>query len=73
MADFTCRVLLPVWCAMAAMNVEGEHFDTADLEMLHQVAGPEPGKTVVPPGEVRRAVGRDLDAWILAAQAVLDA
>ena len=43
-------MLSPVWCAMAAMKVEAEHFETADLEMLQQVAGPEPGKTVVPPG-----------------------
>ena len=72
MAGFTCQVLLPIWCAMAAVNVEAEHFESADLEMLQQVAGPEPGKTVVPPGEVRRAIGRDLDAWILAAQAEHD-
>ena len=32
MADFTCRVLLPVWCAMAAMKVEAEHFESADFE-----------------------------------------
>ena len=44
------------------MKVEAEHFETADLEMLQQVAGPEQGKTVVPLGEVRQAVGRDLDA-----------
>ena len=52
-ADFICLVLLPVLCAMAAVKVEAEHFEMADLEMLQQVAGPEPGKTVVPPGEVR--------------------
>lgn len=40
--------------------------------MLQQVAGPEHGKTVVPLGEVRQAVGRDVDAWILAAQAEHD-
>ena len=72
MENFTCRLLLPAWCAIAAMKVEAEHFETADLQMLQQVAGPEPGKTVVPPGEVRQAVGRDLDAWILAAQAEHD-
>ena len=36
------------------------------------MAGPEPGKAVVDPRVVRRAVGRDLDAWILAAQAEHD-
>ena len=39
---------------------------------MQRVAGPEPGKTVVPPEEIRRAVGPDLDSWILAAQAEHD-
>ena len=43
-----------------------------DLELLQQIAGPEPGKTVVPPAEIRQAVGPDLDAWILAGQAEHD-
>ena len=51
------------------MNVEAQHLEIPDLEMLQQIAGPEPGKTVVPPSEVRQAVRRELDAWILAAQA----
>ena len=73
MAGFTCHVLLPFWCAMAATaGEETYHFENTDLEMLQQVAGPEPGKSIVPPEEIRRAVGRDLDAWILAAQAEHD-
>ena len=53
MAGFTCQVLLPVWCAMVAADTEANHFESADLEMLQHVAGREPGKTVVPPGEVQ--------------------
>ena len=51
------------------MKVEAQHFESADFEVLQQIAGPEPGKTVASLAEVRQAVGRDLDAWILAAQA----
>ena len=54
------------------MNVEEQHLETLDLEMLQQIAGPEPGKTVVHPSEVRQAVGKELDAWILAGQAEHD-
>ena len=49
-------------------QVEGGHFETDQKEAMQQVAGPEPGKSIVPPDEVRRAVGPDLDAWIMAAQ-----
>ena len=42
MANFTCQFLLPAWCAIAAMNVEEQHLETLDLEMLQQIAGPEP-------------------------------
>lgn len=60
MAGFTCHVLLPFWCAMAATaGEETYHFENTDLEMLQQVAGPELGKSIVPPEEIRRAVGRD--------------
>ena len=52
MANFTCQFLLPAWCAIAAMNVEAQHLEIPDLEMLQQIAGPEHGKTVVPPSEV---------------------
>ena len=72
MANFTCQFLLPAWCAFAAKNVEEKHLETIDLEMLQQIAGPEPGKTVVHPSEVRQAVGKELDAWILAGQAEHD-
>ena len=52
-AKFICQFLLPAWCAISNMNVEAQHLEIPDLEMLQQIAGPEPGKTVVPPSEVR--------------------
>ena len=53
----------------ATMNqAEGIHIESDQMEAMQQVAGPEPGKSIVPPDEVRRAVGPDLDAWIMAAQ-----
>ena len=54
------------------MNVEEKHLEAIDLEMLQHIAGPKPGKTVVHPSEVRQAVGKELDAWILAGQAEHD-
>ena len=42
MANFACQLLLPAWCAIAAMNVEAQHLEIPDLEMLQQIAGPEP-------------------------------
>ena len=57
------------WCAMLAIGADAQqHLEDTDLARLQQIASPEPGKTVMPPPEVRRAVGPDLDAWILAAQ-----
>ena len=53
---------------MVAVGGDAQHLENTDLALLQQIAGPEPGKTVVPPQEIRRAVGPDLDAWILAAQ-----
>jgi len=64
--------MMPAWCAMLA-TVESPHLEAQERDFLQQVAGPEPGKTVVPPGEIRNAVGPDLDAWILAAQVEHDA
>ena len=69
---FISRVLL-TWCAMVATGavvsqVEGGHLETDQKEAMQQAAGPEPGKSIVPPDEVRRAVGPDLDTWIMAAQ-----
>ena len=49
-------------------QMESGHLETDQKEAMQQVAGPEPGKSIVPPDEVRRAVGPDLDAWIMAAQ-----
>ena len=54
--------MLPAWCAMLAHDPSAQHFEADELELLQQVAGPEPGKSVVPPQEVRRAVGADLGA-----------
>ena len=71
MARFVCA-MLPAWCAMMAANADGQLFENIDLQILQQIAGPEPGKTLVPPGEVCRAVGPDFDAWILGAQAEHD-
>ena len=73
LARFFISRVLPTWCAMVATDavvgqVEGGHLETDQKEAMQQVAGPEPGKSVVPPDEVRRAVGPDLDAWIMAAQ-----
>ena len=72
--------MLPFWCGMmafssdacAVMTVIPAHMESGDMEMLQQVAGPEPGKTVVPPEIILKAVGSDLDVWILAAQAEHD-
>ena len=58
---------MPGLCAMLA-TAEIPHLESSDLELLQHVAGPEPGKTVVPPGDIRKAIGADLDAWILAGQ-----
>ena len=72
MAKFV-RWMLPAWCAMVATNSShAEHVDMEGLDFLQQVAGPEPGKHVVPPSEVRQAVGSDLEAWIIAGQAEHD-
>ena len=49
-----------------------EHVDQATLDAIQQTADVEPGKVVAPPEEVRKAVGADLDAWVLAAQAEHD-
>jgi hypothetical protein len=65
--------MVPTLCALIAVTAEATpHMESDQLELLQQVAGPEPGKTVVPPEEVRRVVGPDLDGWILAAQAEHD-
>ncbi len=70
------RHLLPLWCAMSVMAPasaeKDQHLETVDLELLQQLAGPEPGNTIVPPQEIRKALGADLDAWVLAAQAEHD-
>ena len=73
LARFLISRVLPAWCAMVATDatanqVEGIHIESNQMEAMQQVAGPEPGKSIVPPDEVRRAVGPDLDAWIMAAQ-----
>merc|ERR1712024_411789 len=44
-----------------------DHLEDLDKETLQQLAGPEAGKSVVASSVIRRAVGKDLDAWILAA------
>ena len=67
MARFVCS-MLPSWSALATARPAIEHVDDNGLEALQQIVGPEPGKTVVPPAEIRQAVGPDLDSWILAAQ-----
>ena len=54
------------------MVTADEHLEGAHFEALQQAVGPELGKTVVPPEVVRKAVGPDLDSWILAAQAEHD-
>ena len=72
MARFFTTCLLPAWCALAAAGGSAEHVESGQLEAIQQVTGPEPGKTIVPPDEIRRAVGPDLDSWILAAQAEHD-
>ena len=66
MARFACKVLLPALCARAG-TADSDHFEDLGKETLQQLAGPEAGKTVVAPGVIRQAVGKDLDAWILAA------
>ena len=66
MARFACKVLLPALCAMAGA-VDSEHMEDLDKETLQQLAGPEAGKSVVASSVIRQAVGKDLDAWILAA------
>ena len=66
MARFACKVLLPALCAMASAE-DSDHLEDLDKETLQQLAGPEAGKTVVAPSVIRQAVGKDLDAWILAA------
>ena len=71
MKFFISRIL-PTWCAFSAVDALSPHVEHNELDAIQQVEGPEPGKTVVPPEEVRRAVGPDLDAWILAAQAEHD-
>ena len=63
---FLISRVLPAWCAMVATDatvnqVEGGHIETDQKDAMQQVAGPEPGKSIVPPDEVRRAVGPDLD------------
>ena len=62
MTNFTCRLLLPLTCAMAAMHAEGEHLEAADLEMLQQVAGPvDPerrrGRGLEPRGDLLGCLG----------------
>ena len=66
MARFACKVLLPALCAMAGA-VDSDHLEDLDEETLQQLAGPEASKSVVAPSVIRQAVGKDLDAWILAA------
>ena len=66
MARFACKVLLPALCARAG-TADSDHFEDLDKETLQQLAGPEAGKTVVAPGVIRQAVGKDLGTWILAA------
>ena len=66
MARFACKVLLPALCAMAGAE-DSDHMEDLDKETLQQLAGPEAGKSVVAPSVIRQAVGKDLDAWILAA------
>ena len=66
MARFACKVLLPALSAMAG-TVDSDHLEDPDKETLQQTAGPEAGKSVVAPSAIRQAVGKDLDAWILAA------
>ena len=74
MSRFACMMLLPMQCAMAAVKaLQPEeqlsvHWEDLDREAFQQLAGPEAGKSVVEPGVVRQAVGKDLDGWILAAQ-----
>ena len=68
MARFTCMILLPALCAMAAAE-DSDHWEDLDRETLQQLAGPEAGKSVIAPSVIRQAVGKDLDGWILAAQA----
>ena len=57
---------------MVATNVAIEHVHDDYLQAAQQITGPEPGKTVVPPDVIRKAVGPDLDSWILAALAEKD-
>ena len=57
MARLVCH-LLPAFCLMTAMPVMAmesvdTHLESIDLDLLQQIAGPEPGKTVAPPPEVR--------------------
>ena len=66
MARFACNVLLPALCARAG-TVDSDHLEDLDKETLQQLAGPEAGKSVVASSVIRKAVGKDLDAWILAA------
>ena len=78
LARFFISRVLPTWCAMVAIEavvnqVEGGHFETDQKEAMQQVAGPGPGKSIVPPDEVRRAAGPDLGVWIMAAQVEHDA
>ena len=54
-------------CAMAAAE-HSVHWEDLDRDTIQQLAGPEAGKSVVAPGVVRQAMGKDLDGWILAAQ-----
>ena len=65
--------MFPAWVmsVLTPFTAE-EHVDQATLDAIQQTADVEPGKVVVPPEEVRKAVGADLDAWVLAAQAEHD-
>ena len=68
-------MLLPTLCAFAALTPQKEHsghLEDLDLEVLQKLVGPEATKSVVAPGEVRQATGKDLDAWILAGKAEHD-
>ena len=77
MARFACQVLLPALCAMAGVVdseavLDSDHAEDLDKETLQQLAGPEAGKSVVASSVIRQAVGKDLEAWILAASAEHD-
>ena len=65
--------MFPAWVMSVSTPFTAEnHVDAVTSDAIQQTAEVEPGKAVAPPEEVRKAVGADLDSWVLAAQAEHD-